>query len=134
MQGCGGGVCHPAEGGGQQARAWRAKGPVSEIVRTLPLSCQNRRRSPQPWEGINGRQNGVPRWTAPVDRARKRTVRRSALGGVRALDAYRASTGLVSPLSGEWQCPRRRGAAARAPPPAAARGPGGEGRGGARQR
>lgn len=71
---------------------------------------------------------------SPGPRVRKRTVRRSALGGVRALGAYRASSGLVSLLSGEWQCPRRRGVAARAPPPAAARGPGGEGRGGARQR
>lgn len=37
---CGGGVCHPAEDAGQQARVWRAKGPSlgdrEDIATLLP--------------------------------------------------------------------------------------------------
>lgn len=98
---CGGGVCHPAEGAGQKARVWRAKGPSlgdSEDIATL---LQESWKEPTVLGGDKWRVE----WEAEVGshgpRARKRTVRRSALGGARAPGAYRASASLVSLLSGD---------------------------------
>lgn len=99
--GCGGACADLVEDAGLGMEGKKVR--VSEVATLLPESLKDptalERNDWRSRKGCRGGSEAV----SPSLRAWKRPVRRSVLGGVRALGDYRTGSDPGSPVSAEWQ-------------------------------